>query len=137
MQLISYLIFDGKAEAAFKFYEQCLRGKITTMMRFGEAPGCENMPTETRDSLIHVRLEIGDQVLMASDCPPDRPYEGIKGCSVSIAVDSMAEGERIFNALKEGGTVQMPYEKTFWAARFGMLVDQFGVPWMINCEKDQ
>ena len=137
MQLISYLIFDGKAEAAFKFYEQCLRGKITTMMRFGEAPGCENMPTETRDSLIHVRLEIGDEVLMASDCPPDRPYEGIKGCSVSIAVDSMAEGERIFNALKEGGTVQMPYEKTFWAARFGMLVDQFGVPWMINCEKDQ
>jgi PhnB protein len=137
MQLISYLIFDGKAEAAFKFYEQCLRGKITTLMRFGEAPGCENMPTETRDSLIHVRLEIGDQVLMASDCPPDRPYEGIKGCSVSIAVDSIAEGERIFNALKEGGTVQMPYEKTFWAARFGMLVDQFGVPWMINCEKDQ
>jgi PhnB protein len=137
MQLISYLIFDGKAEAAFKFYEQCLRGKITTLMRFGEAPGCENMPTETRDSLIHVRLEIGDQVLMASDCPPDRPYEGIKGCSVSIAVDSIAEGERIFNALKEGGTVQMPYERTFWAARFGMLVDQFGVPWMINCEKDQ
>jgi PhnB protein len=137
MQLISYLIFDGKAEAAFKFYEQCLRGKITNLMRFGEAPGCENMPTETRDSLIHVRLEIGDQVLMASDCPPDRPYEGIKGCSVSIAVDSIAEGERIFNALKEGGTVQMPYERTFWAARFGMLVDQFGVPWMINCEKDQ
>jgi PhnB protein len=137
MQLISYLIFDGKAEAAFKFYEQCLRGKITTLMRFGEAPGCENMPTETRDSLIHVRLEIGDQVLMASDCPPDRPYEGIKGCSVSIAVDSIAEGERIFNALKECGAVQMPYERTFWAARFGMLVDQFGVPWMINCEKDQ
>lgn len=137
MQLTNYLIFNGKAEAAFKFYEQCLRGKITTMMRFGEAPGCENMPAATRDWLIHVRLEIGDQVLMASDCPPDRPYEGIKGCSVSIAVDTMAEGERIFNALKEGGTVEMPYEKTFWAARFGALVDQFGVPWMINCEKEK
>ncbi|GGY23250.1 VOC family protein [Rhodanobacter panaciterrae] len=135
MQLTSYLIFDGKAEAAFKFYEQCLRGKITTMMRFGEAPGCENMPAETRDMLIHVRLEIGDQVLMASDCPPDRPYDGIKGCSVSIQIHDQAEGERIFNALKDGGTVQMPYEKTFWAERFGMLVDQFGVPWMINCEK--
>ena len=137
MQLNSYLIFNGKAEAAFAFYEQCLRGKITSKMRFGEAPGCENMPAGTRDWLIHVRLEIGDQVLMASDCPPDRPYEGIKGCSVSLQVDSIAEGERLFNALKENGTVQMPYEKTFWAERFAMLVDQFGVPWMINCEKDQ
>lgn len=137
MQLNSYLIFNGKAEAAFRFYEQCLRGKITNMMRFGEAPGCENMPPETRDWIIHVRLEIGDQVLMASDGPPDRPYEGIKGCSVSIQVDTVAEGERLFNALKEGGTVQMPYGKTFWAERFAMLVDQFGVPWMINCEKDQ
>ncbi len=137
MKLHSYLIFNGQAEAAFKFYEQCLRGKIAMLMRFGEAPGCENMPAETRDWLIHVRLEIGDQVLLASDCPPDRPYDGIKGCSVSIQVDTKAEGERLFNALKEGGTVQMPYEKTFWAARFGMLVDQFGVPWMINCEKDQ
>ncbi len=95
------------------------------------------MPAETRDWLIHVRLEIGDQVLMASDCPPDRPYDGIKGCSVSIQIHDEAEGERIFNALKENGTVQMPYEKTFWAERFAMLVDQFGVPWMINCEKDQ
>jgi PhnB protein len=136
MQLVSYLIFNGNAEAAFTFYESCLRGKIASMMRFGEAPGCENMPAQTRDWLIHVRLEIGDQVLMASDCPPDRPYEGIKGCSVSVQVDTSAEGERLFNALKENGTVQMPYEKTFWAERFGMLVDQFGVPWMINCEKD-
>ena len=137
MQLTNYLIFNGKAEAAFRFYEQCLRGKIAMMMRFGEAPGCENMPAETRDWLIHVRLEIGDQVLLGSDCPPDRPYGGITGCSVSIHVDTKAEGERIYNALKENGTVQMPYEQTFWAARFAMLVDQFGVPWMINCEKDQ
>ncbi|WP_426702595.1 VOC family protein [Rhodanobacter sp. Col0626] len=137
MQLTSYLIFNGQAEAAFKFYETCLRGKITSMMRFGDAPGCEQMPEQTRDWLIHVRLEIGDQMLLASDCSPSRPYDGIKGCSVSIQVDTMAEGERIFNALKENGTVQMPYEKTFWAARFGMLVDQFGVPWMVNCEKDR
>ena len=137
MQLTNYLLFRDTAEAAFTFYAQCLRGKITTMMRFGEAPGCEQMPAETRGLLIHVRLEIGNQVLMASDCPPDRPYDGIKGCAVSIQVDTKAEGERIFNALKEGGTVQMPYEKTFWAARFGMLVDKFGVPWMVSCEKDQ
>ena len=137
MKLQSYLIFNGQAETAFKFYETCLRGKITRMMRFGEAPGCENMPAETRDWLMHVRLEIGDQVLLASDCPPDRSYDGIKGCSVSIQLHDKAEGKRIFNALKESGTVQMPYEKTFWAERFGMLVDQFGVPWMFNCEKDQ
>lgn len=137
MKLISYLMFSGQAEAAFKFYEQCLRGEIIMMMRYGEAPGCEQMPAESSERLIHVSLKIGDQMLLASDCPPDLPYDGIKGCSVSIHVDTKAEGERIFNALKENGTVQMPYEKTFWAARFGMLTDQFGVPWMVNCEKDQ
>ena len=135
MQLTNYLIFNGQAEAAFKFYETCLRGKVTSMTRFGEAPGCEQMPAEARDRLIHVRLEIGDQLLLGSDCPPDFPHEGTKGFAVSVQVDTQADGERIFNALKEGGTVQMPYEPTFWAARFGMLVDRFGVSWMVNCEK--
>ncbi|MFC5526413.1 VOC family protein [Rhodanobacter ginsengisoli] len=137
MRLNSYLIFDGKAEAAFNFYAQALHGKIAMLMRFGEAPGAGNTPAETRDWIMHVRLEVGDQVLMASDCPPDRPYHGIHGCSVSIAVDTVAEGERIFKALAEGGTIQMPFEQTFWAERFGMVVDRFGVSWMVNCEKGQ
>ena len=107
------------------------------LMRFSEAPGGEPVPALDHDWLMHARLEVGDQVLMASDCPPDRANDGIKGCSVSITVDTVAEGARIFDALKENGTVQMPYEKTFWAERFGMLLDQFGVPWMINCEQNR
>jgi PhnB protein len=134
MRLNSYLIFDGKAEAAFNFYAETLRGKIAMLMRFGDAPGAGNASADTRDWIMHVRLEVGDQVLMASDCPPERPYQGINGCSVSIAVDTVAEGERIFNALAEGGSLQMPFEKTFWAERFGMAVDRFGVSWMVNCE---
>jgi len=75
-------------------------------------------------------------VLMGSDNHPAQPYEGVKGCSVSLSVDSIKEAERIFAALSDGGQVTMPLAQTFWAVRFGMLVDRFGVPWMINCEKD-
>ncbi|MNN55217.1 hypothetical protein D3C81_1700790 [compost metagenome] len=74
---------------------------------------------------------------MGSDTTPDRPVQGMSGCSISLNVDSIAEAERVFKALTDGGTVQMPLETTFWAARFGMLVDRFGVSWMVNCEKDQ
>lgn len=137
MQLNPYLTFNGTCEAAFKFYAQCLDGEIAMMMPFGETPGCESMPPESRDKIMHARLVMGDQVLMASDNHPDYPYDGIKGCSISLNVDSVADAERIFNALAKDGSVQMPLDKTFWAERFGMLADQFGVSWMVNCEKDQ
>ncbi|HEY0232522.1 MAG TPA: VOC family protein [Dokdonella sp.] len=135
MQLNAYLIFNGQAEAAFKFYAQCLRGQITQMLPFGEMAGCEHLPAEAREKIAHVRLEVGDQALMASDNHPDHPYEGIKGCSVSIAVTDPVEAARLFDALAEGGTVQMPLQETFWAIRFGMLVDRFGAAWMVNCAK--
>ena len=80
---------------------------------------------------------MGDQAIMGSDTTPDRPVDKMSACSISLNVDSIAEAERVFNALAGGGTVQMPLETTFWAARFGMLVDRFGVSWMVNCEKDQ
>lgn len=133
MQLNAYLIFNGQAEAAFKFYAQCLRGKITTLLTFGEMPGFENQPAATRAKIAHVRLDVGDQALMASDSHPDYPYEGIKGCSVSIAVSDPAEATRLFDALAEGGSVQMPLQQTSWSVRFGMLVDRFGAAWMVNC----
>ncbi|MBV9687397.1 MAG: VOC family protein, partial [Alphaproteobacteria bacterium] len=75
-----------------------------------------------------------DEVLMGSDAPPER-YEGAKGFSVTINIENAAGAERVFHALAQNGTVQMPIQETFWATRFGMLVDQFGTPWMINCEK--
>jgi PhnB protein len=134
MQLNPYLLFNGNCEAAFKFYEKCLGGKITAMMPHEGTPAGENVPPEWRKKILHARLVVGDKVLMASDAPPGR-FEPAKGFSVSISVQDPAEAERLFHALSEMGTVQMPIQKTFWSARFGMFTDQFGIPWMINCEQ--
>jgi PhnB protein len=134
MQLNPYLTFNGQCEAAFKFYEKVLGGKIEAMMTFGGSPMEDRAPAEWRDKIMHARLTVGANVLMGSDAPPDR-YEPMKGITVSIGVDDPAEAERIFHALAEGATVQMPIQQTFWAARFGMLTDRFGTPWMINCEQ--
>ncbi|SOD41627.1 VOC family protein [Nitrosovibrio sp. Nv4] len=133
MQLNPYLSFNGKCEAAFKFYEQCLGGKIGVILTYGSSPMAEQTPPEWRDKIMHVRLTVGDEVLMGSDSPPEH-YEETKGMSVSLNIELPEDAERIFRALSENGTVRMPLQETFWAARFGMLVDQFGIPWMVNCE---
>ena len=133
MQLSPYLVFNGQCEAAFKFYERCFGGKIEMMMTHGDSPMAEQVPPDWRNKIMHARMALSDKVLMGSDAPPDR-YEQPKGFSVSVGIDRPADAERVFGALAENGTVQMPLQKTFWAERFGMLVDQFGIPWMINCE---
>jgi PhnB protein len=135
MKLNPYLFFNGQCEAAFKFYEKCLGGKIEAMLTHEGTPAEQDVPPEWRKKILHARLTVGDQVLMASDAPPER-YEKPKGFSVSLNVNAPAEAERIFHALAENGKVQMPLAQTFWAIRFGMCVDRFGIPWMINCEKD-
>ena len=133
MELNPYLCFNGQCEAAFKFYEQCLGGKIVAMMTYQDSPMQEQTPSEWRNKIMHARLMVGDKMLMGSDAPPDR-YEPMKGFSVTLGITDPNVAERIFHALSANGTVQMPIQKTFWATRFGMLVDQFGTPWMINCE---
>ena len=135
MQLNPYLTFNGNCETAFKFYEKVLGGKILAMMPHEGTPAAGHVPAEWRKKIIHARMTIGDQLLMASDAPPDR-YEPMKGFSVNITVKDPAEADRIFAALSESGTVKMAIQETFWAVRFGMLVDQFGTPWMVNCEKN-
>jgi PhnB protein len=134
MQLNPYLSFNGQCEAAFKFYEQCLGGKIEMMMTHGDSPMAQQAPPGWRDKIIHARMTIGDNVLMGGDLPAEH-YEASKGYSVSLIVDKPADAERIFNALAANGTVRMPLQETFWAIRFGMLVDRFGTPWMVNCER--
>jgi PhnB protein len=134
MQLNPYLNFNGQCEAAFKFYEKHLHGKIEMMMAHKDSPMAAPTPPVMRDKIMHARMSIGGTVLMGSDAPLSG-FEGIKGFSVSLTLDTPAEAEQIFKALAEKGSVRMPLEKTFWAARFGMLIDQFGVPWMINCEQ--
>ncbi len=132
MKLNPCLTFNGQCEAAFKFYEQCLGGKIQTMMTWGESPMADKVPSEWRDKIIHTTLIVEGTTLMAGDAPPDR-YEEPKGFSVTIQIDDPAEAERVFRTLSEGGTVTMPIQQTFWSARFGVCVDRFGIPWMVNC----
>lgn len=132
MQLNPYLLFNGDCKAAFKFYEQCLGGRIEAMMTHAGTPAEQQVPAEWRDKILHARLVVGDQVLLASAAPPGR-YEQPKGFSVSIQINDRPQAKRIFNALAENGTVQMPFQQTFWAAGFGMCVDRFGIPWMVNC----
>jgi PhnB protein len=134
MQVNPYLLFNGQCEAAFKFYANCLGGKIEAMMPHEGTPAAEHVPPAWLKKILHARLSLGDTVLMASDCPPDR-YKKPEGFSVTLQIKQPAEAERVFRALAEKGTVEMPIQETFWAARFGMLVDQFGIPWMINCER--
>jgi PhnB protein len=133
MRVNPYLFFNGQCEAAFKFYAQVLGGKIEAMLPHKGTPAEQHVPPEWRDKIMHAKLVVGGDVLMASDAPPDHKQE-TGGYSVSLQIEEPAEAERIFNALKQGGTVRMPLEKTFWARSFGMLVDRFGIPWMINCE---
>jgi PhnB protein len=105
------------------------------MIPYGDTPAKKHMPAGTGARIMHARIVPGDQVLMGWDAHPEMPYEGIKGCDVTAQVKTPAEAERLFAALSEGGAVTMPIGETFWAVRFGMLVDKFGVPWMVNCEK--
>lgn len=135
MRLNCYLNFDGKCQEAFQFYAEVLRGEIVAMMPFGETPAKDHVPGELHGQIMHARLAVGDQTLMGSDCTPMCPYEGVKGNSVALNADSPAEAERIFHALSAGGQIMMPIQETFWAERFGSLVDKYGVPWLINCEK--
>lgn len=133
MDFSTYLFFNGQCAEAFNFYEQCLGGKVQAMTYAG-SPMESTIPADWRDKIIHARLTVGDQTLMGSDPPPGH-YQKPQGFSVSISVNDVAEGERIFNRLSEGGTLTMPYQKTFWAAGFGMCVDRFGIAWMVNCEQ--
>jgi len=134
MQLNPYLFFNGQCETAFKFYAELLGGQIIAMMTHAGTPAENQVPPEWREKIIHARMVIGDQVLMGSDAPPGH-FQPPQGFSVSLMVDNAEDAERIFPTLAENGTVKMPLQKTFWAIRFGMLVDRFGIPWMINCEE--
>jgi PhnB protein len=134
MELNPYLTFNGRCGEAFRFYERCLGGKIEMMMTHGESPIADQVPPESRERIMHARLVVGGRILMGSDAPPNM-YEEPKGFSVSLSVDGAAEAERVFSALAENGAVRMPLQQTFWAVRFGTLVDRFGIPWMVNCEQ--
>ena len=132
MQLNPYLTFNGHCEAAFKFYEQCLGGQLGAIFRYAGTPLADQVPADWQDKVMHGSLTVGGQVLMGGDVAPDG-YEAPKGFSLSLQIKDTTEAERIFHELGKDGRVTLPLEKTFWAARFGMVVDRFGIPWLINC----
>jgi PhnB protein len=127
-----YLFYSGNCEAAFKYYEKVLGAKIEMMLRSDEAP--ESMPPQPgfEKKIMHGRMSINGNVLMASDAPPNH-FHKPQGFAVSLTVADPIEAEHKFKALCEGGSVNMPFGKTFFSQGFGMGIDQFGIPWMVNC----
>ena len=132
-QFQPYLVFNGQCGEAMRFYERVLGAKVEVIMKMGDAPEpCPGMPPDAKDLVMHARISIGERALMASDAMPGQPYEGMKGFSVALVYPTVDEARRVFDALSEGGQVVMPMNKTFWAESFGMLVDRYGAPWMVN-----
>ncbi len=134
MKIAPYLNFGGNCKEAFALYERVLGGKIDMMMTHGESPMADQMGPQMRDKIMHAHMKIGEQSIMGSDAPPQMMQKP-QGFFVSLEIAAPEEAERVFKALSEGGAVVMPMEETFWAKKFGMAVDRFGTPWMINCSK--
>ena len=134
-QAIAYLGFDGNCADAMRFYEKALGGKLEVLMSGAESPMADQMPKEFAHRILHARLALpGGGLLFAGDAPANMPYEGIKGVSIAIDYASVAEAEKVFNALAAGGQITMPMQPAFWAKRWGMLIDRFGTPWIVNGE---
>jgi PhnB protein len=131
MQVQPYVHFNGRCEEALNFYREVLGGEIVSMMKFSDAPQKEMIPPGGENQVMHASMRVGDTELFASDGITD-PAHKMSGFSLSIAVASPEEGQRVFKAMAQGGEVTMPFEPTFWTSGFGMLVDKFGVAWMVN-----
>ncbi len=133
MTINTYLAFSGECKAAFEMYERVLGGKILFMMTNGESPMADKTPPEMKDRIMHITLQTSGGILQGADHPQGRTVKPA-GFSVAVTVKEKAEAERIFKGLSEGGQVQMEMQKTFWSPAFGMCIDKFHVPWMVNTE---
>lgn len=133
MQVHPYLTFEGRAEEAARFYEAAIDAQLINVMRFKESPEAHQCGPMEAEKVMHMTLKIGESVIFVSDGRCSGKSE-FRGCSLSLSVGSTADAERCFSALSEGGQVQMPLEKTFFSALFGMVEDRFGVSWMVIVE---
>jgi PhnB protein len=133
-----YLNFQGTTEEAFNFYKSIFGGEFAALMRFGDAPGCDEMPIADADKekIMHIALPIGTKgdVLMATDMLDSmgQTLSAGNNFSVSYSAESRAEADRVFGGLANGGKIEMPLADAFWGAYFGMVTDRFGVRWMVN-----
>jgi PhnB protein len=130
MQVQPYLFFDGRCEEAIEFYQHTVDAKVTMLMHYKDSPDPGMVTPETRDKVMHACLQIGDSMVLASDgrCSGKPSFQGF---ALSLTAKDDAAAERLFASLSDGGQVQMPLTKTFFASRFGMVADRFGVGWMI------
>ncbi|GAB2523767.1 VOC family protein [Lysobacter humi (ex Lee et al. 2017)] len=129
MQLIAYLAFDGTCREAFDFYRGVFDGEIVARFTYGESPMAAEIPADGHDRIMHTHLQARGAELMGADGPPG---SGPGRTCVNVMADSVEDAERIWSRLADGANVSMPLAETFWAERFGMLVDRFGTPWMVN-----
>jgi PhnB protein len=136
MQVNPYLYYNGNCEAALKYYEKALGAKIEMLLTHEGAPPEMQTPPEWKNKIMHARASIGGATIMASDAPPGH-FQKPQGFSVSLLVEDLGDAERKFKALCQGGSVNMAFDKTFFAKGFGMCVDQFGIPWMVFCPAEQ
>jgi PhnB protein len=134
MEIQPYLYFDGRCEEAIAFYRDALNATEVMSMRFKDAPPDPAHPisADLADKIMHATLTIGSTHVLMSDGMGNQAKASHAGFSLSVTVDDLASGEKYFNALAQGGQINMPFQKTFWTPGFGMLVDKFGVPWMVN-----
>lgn len=135
MKLHPYLSFDGQCSAAFDFYAQALGGTIIEKHCYAGSPMAEQVPADWADKIMHMGLSFNDQTLLGCDNPQE--HTGFHGIALVLQFDNVEEAERVFAAMSPNANVSMPMAKTFWAERFGMLVDQFGVTWTVNCDLPQ
>jgi PhnB protein len=132
MKIEAYLSFSGQCEEAFNFYAKVLGGKVD-LFRYKDSPMANQVSADQQNIIMHGRLAAGDAVLMGADNPKAQAHQQApSGFCVSLGVEDPKEAERLFSALSEGGKIQMPIQETFWSPRFGMFIDKFGIPWMVN-----
>ncbi len=132
-QFIAYLGFDGTCAEAMRFYEKTFSGKLAALIKFSDMPDAGEMPPAVGNRIMHANLVLHDgSSLMAGDAPSGQPFEGMKGCMLTLSYPKVDEATRIFETLAAGGKVTMPLQETFWADRFGMLTDRYGTSWAIN-----
>jgi PhnB protein len=134
MRMNPYLSFRGDCEEAFAYYREHLGAEVGRLFRYAGSPMADQVPADWGQKIMHGTVTIGGAPLMGGDVTPS-DYQAPRGFSMSLALQDTGTADRMFRALAEGGTVLVPLAETFWAARFGMVTDRFGIPWMINCER--
>jgi PhnB protein len=140
INITPYLNFPGNTEDAMNFYKTVFGGEFLAFKRYGEIPGGDKMPADDQKRINHISLSIGNgNTIMATDMLPSMEENLNPGNNFHICIhaETEAEVEKIFNAVSEGGKVEMPLNKTFWGSYFGMCIDKFGIQWMINYSADQ